>query len=163
MGLGGAGQVPSAIAQHRARVCGPAATRVSAPSIGAAAPVASRRRSELRPNSHVAMPICAGPAAQVLDIAPASAYVAALPVLPLLPSLGAAMETKDGLITPAGVEVLGPLAAGYAEILSADALGFLAKLERRFGPTRHELLARRREIDRRLQAGEMPDFLEETR
>ena len=70
---------------------------------------------------------------------------------------------KHGLTMPAGVEVLGPLAEGYDEILSPDALAFLAELERRFGPTRHELLARRREVDARLQAGELPDFLEETR
>ena len=77
---------------------------------------------------------------------------------------GAAMSTtKHGLTMPAGVEVLGPLAEGYDEILSPDALAFLAELERRFGPTRHELLARRREVDARLQAGELPDFLEETR
>ena len=71
--------------------------------------------------------------------------------------------TKHGLTMPAGVEVLGPLAEGYDEILSPDALAFLAELERRFGPTRHDLLARRREVDARLQAGELPDFLEETR
>jgi malate synthase len=73
--------------------------------------------------------------------------------------------TKDrpGLAMPAGVEVLGPLGTGYAEILSADALAFLAELERRFGPVRDRLLARRREVDARLQAGELPDFLEETR
>ena len=70
--------------------------------------------------------------------------------------------TKHGLTIPSGVEVLGPLAEGYAEILSPDALAFLAELERRFGPTRQDLLARRREVDRRLQAGELPDFLEET-
>ena len=71
--------------------------------------------------------------------------------------------TKHGLNTPAGVEVLGPLEGGYAEILSSDALAFLAELERRFGPTRQDLLARRQEVDRRLQGGELPDFLEATR
>ena len=40
---------------------------------------------------------------------------------------------KHGLTMPAGVEVLGPLAEGYDEILSPDALAFLAELERRFG------------------------------
>ena len=71
--------------------------------------------------------------------------------------------TKHGLTMPSGVEVLGPIAAGYAEILSADALAFLAELERRFGRTRADLLARRREMDARLQAGELPDFLAETK
>ena len=73
------------------------------------------------------------------------------------------MAPGSSTTMPAGVEVLGPLAEGYDEILSPDALAFLAELERRFGPTRHELLARRQEVDARLQAGELPDFLEETR
>src|SRR5919106_1058613 len=71
--------------------------------------------------------------------------------------------TKHGLTMPSGVEVLGPIAAGYAEILSADALAFLAELERRFGRTRAALLARRREMDARLQAVALPDFLRETK
>ncbi|HEX2478039.1 MAG TPA: malate synthase A [Geminicoccaceae bacterium] len=70
---------------------------------------------------------------------------------------------KHGQTMPAGVAVLGPRAEGYDEILSPDALAFLAELERRFGPTRQRLLARRRESDARLQAGWLPDFLEETR
>jgi malate synthase len=70
---------------------------------------------------------------------------------------------KQELTMPSGVEVLGPLAKSYEEILSADALAFLAELERRFGPTRHELLARRRKVDARLQGGELPDFLDDTR
>ena len=72
-------------------------------------------------------------------------------------------KNRHGLTAPAGVEVLGPLGERYAEILSPEALAFLAELERRFGPTREKLLARRREVDARLQAGELPDFLEETR
>jgi malate synthase len=72
-------------------------------------------------------------------------------------------KNRHGLTTPAGVEVLGPLAAGYAPILSADALAFLAELERRFGPARADLLARRHEVDARLQAGELPGFLAATK
>ncbi len=72
-------------------------------------------------------------------------------------------KTRHGLITPAGVEVLGPIEDGYGEILSPDALGFLAELERRFGAARQDLLARRQEVDARLQAGALPDFLKETR
>jgi malate synthase len=72
--------------------------------------------------------------------------------------------TGQRLTMPAGVEVLGPIeGGGYGEILSPDALAFLAELERRFGGARQDLLARRREVDARLQAGELPDFLEETR
>ena len=61
---------------------------------------------------------------------------------------------------PAGVEVLAPASA---EILSPEALGFVALLERELGPTRTELLARRHERQRELDAGAQPDFLAETR
>ena len=72
-------------------------------------------------------------------------------------------KTRHGMTTPAGVEVLGPIEDGYGEILSPDALGFLAELERRFGAARRDLLARRRAGRARLEAGALPDFLAETR
>jgi malate synthase len=65
--------------------------------------------------------------------------------------------------TSSGVRVLGPSGARYDEILTPDALTFLADLQRRFGPERERLLARRAEVDARLQSGWLPDFLEETR
>jgi malate synthase len=43
---------------------------------------------------------------------------------------------------PPGVKVLGAITAEYAEILSSDALEFLAKLHRQFNVRRLELLAR---------------------
>src|SRR5690242_12577678 len=55
------------------------------------------------------------------------------------------------------------LEPGFAEILSADAHRFLTKLARTFEPRRQELLARRVERQRRLAAGELPDFLPDTR
>jgi malate synthase len=55
------------------------------------------------------------------------------------------------------------LEPGFAEILSADAHRFLTKLARTFEPRRQELLARRAERQRRIAAGEVPDFLPETR
>jgi malate synthase len=61
---------------------------------------------------------------------------------------------------PAGVELRGEL---DDQILSGDVLGFVAGLQRAFGGRREELLARRGERQRRLLAGEVPDFLEETR
>ncbi len=61
---------------------------------------------------------------------------------------------------PAGVEVHGDR---DPEILSAEALDFVASLQRAFGWHRTELLARRAERQQRLLEGEMPDFLEETR
>ena len=46
-----------------------------------------------------------------------------------------------------------------AEILTEAAVRFLVELERRFGPSRRELLAARRARQTRLDAGELPDFL----
>jgi malate synthase len=60
----------------------------------------------------------------------------------------------------AGVELRGER---DEEILSGDALAFVADLQRRFGGRREELLARRAGRQERLLAGELPDFLEETR
>jgi malate synthase len=62
--------------------------------------------------------------------------------------------------TPDGVEVV---ARGDEEVLSGEALAFVARLHRELGPRRRELLAARGERQARLDAGEEPDFLEETR
>ena len=43
-----------------------------------------------------------------------------------------------------GVEVLGELGPGFDRILSPEAIGLVAMLERRFGDERRRLLARRR-------------------
>jgi malate synthase len=59
--------------------------------------------------------------------------------------------------------VLGPVEGRAAEILTPDALAFVAALQRRFGPERERLLAARTERQQRLDAGELPDFLDETR
>ncbi len=53
--------------------------------------------------------------------------------------------------------------AGFESILTRDALDFLAALARRFTPRVHELLAARERRQRALDAGELPDFLPETR
>lgn len=62
----------------------------------------------------------------------------------------------------AGVDILGPMRPGYGEVLTAEALEFVAGLERRFGAVRKRLLEARRERQARLDAGEMPDFLADT-
>ena len=49
-----------------------------------------------------------------------------------------------------------------ADVLTPEAVEFLTELERRFGPIRQELLARRHERAQRLRDGELPDFLPET-
>jgi len=62
-----------------------------------------------------------------------------------------------------GVAVLGRMGPRYAEILTPDALTFLAELHRQFDDIRRELLATRAERQKRFDAGERPDFLAETR
>jgi malate synthase len=62
-----------------------------------------------------------------------------------------------------GIEVTGPVTSEYAEILTPDALAFAARLQRAFGARRTELLARRVARQVRFDAGELPDFLPETR
>src|SRR5687768_16984900 len=64
---------------------------------------------------------------------------------------------------PQGVEIRGPMKDGFGEILTAEALAFVADLHREFGPTREALLARRAARQAELEAGTMPDFLPETR
>ena len=63
----------------------------------------------------------------------------------------------------AGVEILAPLSAPFAEILSPEALAFLAKLHRAFDQRRLELLRRRDQLQTELDAGNLLDFLPETR
>jgi malate synthase len=48
------------------------------------------------------------------------------------------------------------------EVLSPEASAFLKKLARRFEPHRQELLARRTERQKKIDAGQFPDFLPET-
>ncbi len=62
-----------------------------------------------------------------------------------------------------GVQVRGPPTPADGRILTPEALAFVADLQRRFGPTRERLLAARAERQKRLDAGEWPDFLPETR
>jgi malate synthase len=64
---------------------------------------------------------------------------------------------------PQGVQINAPITAEYAQILTADALAFVAKLHRAFEPRRQQLLAARIARQARIDAGEMPDFLPETR
>ena len=61
-----------------------------------------------------------------------------------------------------GLEIRGPLHPGYAEILAPEACAFVAGLLRKFQPRRAELLAKRIERQRAIDAGQMPDFLPET-
>ena len=61
-----------------------------------------------------------------------------------------------------GVEIRGPLREGYDQILSPDALEFMADLVRRFRPTLEALLKGRAERQTALEAGAGLDFMPET-
>src|SRR6478672_272160 len=63
---------------------------------------------------------------------------------------------------PAGIAVRGRSVPGSERILTPDALAFIERLERRFGPDRRELLARRAARQVHLDAGERPDFRADT-
>jgi malate synthase len=64
---------------------------------------------------------------------------------------------------PQGVVLHAPLTAEQSTIVTAPALAFTAKLVRKFEARRRELLALRAERQAAFDAGEKPDFLEETR
>ncbi|MFL6540667.1 MAG: malate synthase A [Chthoniobacterales bacterium] len=63
---------------------------------------------------------------------------------------------------PRGVELGGEMRPGFEEILTPDALAFVAKLQREFGGRREEALQRRQERQAALDRGEDLDFLPET-
>jgi malate synthase len=60
---------------------------------------------------------------------------------------------------PEGVSIDGVINPGFEKVLTKEALAFVADLQRRFNPRREELLAARGERQKRLDAGEKPDFL----
>ena len=67
------------------------------------------------------------------------------------------------LSLPAGMQINAPMRPGFEAILSLPALELVAKLHRAFEPRRQQLLAARVERSKRLDAGERPDFLAETK
>ncbi len=62
-----------------------------------------------------------------------------------------------------GVELLAPREGRDDEVLTAEALAFVAEQHRRFDGTRRALLAARAKRQGQLDAGELPDFLPGTR
>jgi malate synthase len=66
-------------------------------------------------------------------------------------------------MTTTDVDLRGAMEPGFDEVLTTDALAFVEELQRRFGPTREELLRARAERRQRLAQGGALDFLEETR
>src|SRR5204862_3520973 len=64
---------------------------------------------------------------------------------------------------PRGVQLLGRVNPAFAQILTPDALAFVAKLQRAFGGRRAECLQRRQDRQTALHRGETLDFLPETK
>jgi malate synthase len=62
-----------------------------------------------------------------------------------------------------GVEFLAPITDSYAEILTPEAVAFVVDLQRTFNQRRRDLLAARHERQKRIDAGEKPNFLAETK
>jgi malate synthase len=60
------------------------------------------------------------------------------------------------------IQITGHISPEFQEILSQEALEFVANLSRAFRERRNELLQRRYERQARIDAGEMPSFLKET-
>src|SRR5260221_4111531 len=64
---------------------------------------------------------------------------------------------------PQDITVTGRVTAQFAEILTPEALDFIAKLHRQFEPRRQELLLQRAARQPAFDAGRLPDFLAEPR
>src|SRR5690606_4035524 len=73
------------------------------------------------------------------------------------------MSQSTATASTSGINIRGKMKPGYDRVLTAEALAFVADLERRFGARRRELLAAREERQKRFDAGELPDFLPETK
>jgi len=63
---------------------------------------------------------------------------------------------------PQGVFISGRITPDFAQILTPEALAFVAGLHRKFEARRQELLARRAARQKEFDAGKLPDFLAET-
>ncbi len=72
------------------------------------------------------------------------------------------VATAEAVDAAPGVRITGAMREGYEAVLSADALTFVALLDRRFGADRKRLLAARAERQDQLDRGELPLFPPET-
>jgi malate synthase len=70
---------------------------------------------------------------------------------------------EPAIAMPPGIELAAQPTPHADEVLTPEALGFVAQLHRSFNPRRLRLLGERRERQARFDAGELPDFLPNTR
>ena len=61
------------------------------------------------------------------------------------------------------ISISGRVSPEFAQVLTPEALAFVAKLHRQFEPRRQKLLAQRVERQKHFDAGMLPDFLAETK
>ncbi len=78
------------------------------------------------------------------------------------PATGSAQPAGSARPAGVGIEIVGPSVPGSSAVLTAEALDFVADLQRRFGPARTALLEARTTRYAALSAGALPDFLAET-
>jgi malate synthase len=62
-----------------------------------------------------------------------------------------------------GIEITGRITPEFAQILTPEAMAFVARLQRAFGGRREQLLAKRAARQADFDAGNLPDFLADTR
>ncbi|HKE93242.1 MAG TPA: hypothetical protein VKB34_02965, partial [Povalibacter sp.] len=72
------------------------------------------------------------------------------------------MATSPTRNLPTGVEIRGAWQRGFEQVLTPDALQFLADLTRRFASRVEQLLAARTVRQTEIDAGKLPDFLPHT-
>lgn len=61
-----------------------------------------------------------------------------------------------------GVVITAPISPAFSEILTPEAMAFVVDLAREFEATRQNILARRVEVQKQIDQGQLPDFLPET-
>jgi malate synthase len=73
------------------------------------------------------------------------------------------MSLNNHTAGKAELQIHGPAGARHAEVLTPQALVFVADLTRRFGPRLRQLLSAREACQARFDQGELPDFRADTR
>ncbi len=121
--------------------------------------IAARRAA---PTGSPRSPAAARPKPPVVLRPPGKPAVQAAPPKPAKP-VPPKPAPRPVITTPkTGVKIVAPMASGYDTVLSAQAIDFIVGLERRFRPDVKRILAAREERQKRIDAGEKPNFLPET-
>src|SRR5918992_3844519 len=72
------------------------------------------------------------------------------------------MHTEKEQRYEEGIEFTASIPEEYEQVLTPEAVTFVAMLSREFGGRVDEILEKRKEFQQRIDAGENPDFLSET-